>query len=196
MTNPSARRAKPAGAGERRFLEELDDKRQDVRDVRRALNRIEPESPAWNAAAQRVLAATGEQLDFEDRAAVLRPEWDREQSMGVLGWIIGAEVVWALVCAVLAGLGTVGPMGWWAALAILVVAVWTGVSRAVARVPFSTGIVASAIAGFAGLVVTTVMMAWFPWPVLALPVVLVAVVAFVLQRAIPVRAVRGTDGRA
>ena len=71
MTKPSERRPKPAGAGERRFLEELEDKRQDVRDLRRALNRIEPESPAWNAAAQRVLNVTGEQLDFEDRARLL-----------------------------------------------------------------------------------------------------------------------------
>jgi hypothetical protein len=196
MTNPSVRRGKPVSAGERKFLEELDDKRQDVRDVRRALSRIERESPAWTAAAARVLAATREQLDFEERAAVLRPEWDREKSMGVLGWLIGAEVVWALVCAVLAGLGTVGSLGWWAALVILVVSVWTGVSRSVARVPFAAGIAAAAAAGVAGLVVTTVMMAWFPWQVLAVPVALVAAVAFVLRRAIPVRPVRGPDGRA
>jgi hypothetical protein len=192
MTNPSARRPKPTGAGERRFLEELEDRRQDVRDLRRALNRIEPESPVWNTAAHRVLAATGEQLDFEERAAVLRSEWAREKSMGVIGWIIGAEVVWAMVCAVLAGLGTVTSMGYSAALLVLVFAVWTGVSRSVARVPFATGIAVAAAAGVAALVATTVMMAWFPWPVLVLPLVLVAGAAFALQRAVPVGR---SDGR-
>jgi uncharacterized protein involved in response to NO len=62
----------------------------------------------------------------------------------------------------------------------------------VARVPFTIGVAVAAVVAVAGLIVTTVMMKWFPWPVLSAPLVMIAGAAFALQRVVPVR---GSDGR-